>query len=99
MVIGEASANAQPNIGSDSSSFLATKDSGGKYMCSASVSQVELCFDITMCGGTCSPRGMFSVPIARQRMPQIHRAPHRLRRHQMLMKLKRVRGGSQANSS
>ena len=65
MVMGEASANAQPKNGSDRSSFLATNASGGKNLWSASVSQVELCFDITMCGGTLSPDGMFSAPITR----------------------------------
>ena len=43
IVIGEASAKPQPKNGIDSSSFLATNASGGKYRLSASVSHVELC--------------------------------------------------------
>ena len=47
-------------------------------MPSVSVSQVELCFAITMCGVV----GMFSRPSTRQRMPQIQRAPYATVRHQ-----------------
>ena len=35
-----------------------------------------------MCGAGGDPDGIFSVPIARQRMPQIQRAPCRLVQHQ-----------------
>ena len=43
MVIGDAARNAQPKNGIDSSSFLATKASGGHTKFSASVSQVDEC--------------------------------------------------------
>src|SRR5258706_14800154 len=77
MVIGEASAKPQPKNGIDNSSFFATYASGGKNSVSASVSHVELCLDITICG----VEGMFSRPTARYRMPQIQRAPHRFTAH------------------
>src|SRR5438034_3382459 len=93
MVIGEASVNAQPKKGIDSSSFLATNASGGKRKLSASVSQVEECLDMTMCGAS---RGeMFCPPRTRWRMPQISRAAARVIQHQPVMDLKRGTGGSQ----
>jgi len=54
-----------------------------------------------MCGGAFGPEGMFSMPMARWRIPQIQRAPHRESRHQTLMKRNRGCGGSQniANTS
>src|SRR6202158_548753 len=91
IVIGDASAKAQPKKGMESSSFLATKASGGKRKLSASVSQVEECLDITICGSL--DRGMFFAPITRWRMPQIHRAARRLVPHQTIMNLKRAMGG------
>ena len=63
MVIGEARRKPQPKNGIDSSSFLATKASGGKYSVSESVSHVELCFDITMCGCARVSGGMFARPV------------------------------------
>src|SRR3979411_230512 len=80
IVIGDASAHAQPKKGIDSNSFLATKASGGKRKLSASVSQVEECLDMTICGSL--DRGMFSAPLTRWRMPQIQRAPRRVAPHQ-----------------
>src|SRR5450432_3345662 len=96
MVIGDASAKAQPKKGMESNSFLATNDSGGKRKLSESVSQVEECLDITMCGSL--DRGMFSAPSTRWRMPQIQRAARRLVPHQTIMNLKRATGGSQNTS-
>src|ERR1700680_3216772 len=93
MVIGDASANAQPKKGIESNSFLATKASGGKRKLSASVSQVEECLDMTIWGSL--DRGMFSAPITRWRMPQIQRAARRLVPHQTIMNLKRAIGGRQ----
>ena len=84
IVIGDESAKPQPKNGMDSSSFFATYASGGKYWLSDSVSQVELCFDITMWGAARVSAGMFSRPSTCQRMPQIQRAPHRLTPHQLL---------------
>ena len=96
MVIGDASANAQPKKGMESSSFLATKASGGNRKLSASVSQVDECFDITIWGSL--DRGMFSAPITRWRIPQIQRAARRLVPHHTMMNLKRAIGGSQNTS-
>ena len=97
MVIGEASAKAQPKNGIDSSSFLATKAGGGNRKFSASVSQVDECLDMMMCGW--SVAGMFSRPTTRSRMPQIQREPNRLSQHHPMMNLKRATGGSQNSSS
>src|ERR1700693_2524799 len=96
MVIGDASAKAQPKKGIESNSFLATKARGGNKKLSASVSQVEECLDITTCGSLGG--GMFSAPITRWRMPQIQRAATRLVPHQTMMNLKRATGGSQNTS-
>src|SRR5260221_6171759 len=96
MVIGEASANAQPKNGIDSSSFLATKASGGNRKLRARVSQVDECLDMMMCGD--SVAGMFSLPTTCSRMPQIQREPNRLSQHQPMMNLKRATGGSQNSS-
>src|SRR5204862_2717524 len=93
MVMGDASANAHPKKGIESNSFLATKASGGKRKLSASVSQVEECLDMTICGSR--ERGMFSAPTTRWRMPQLKRAATRLVPHQTMMTLKRAIGGSQ----
>ena len=49
---------------------------------SASVSQVELCLLMTMCGVD----GMFSEPMTCERMPQMILAPHRFIRHHQVMK-------------
>src|SRR5213078_2972947 len=97
MTIGEASVNAQPKNGIDSSSFLATNASGGNRKLSASVSQVDECLDITMCGR--SRGGIFSLPMTRCRMPQITRAAARLSAHHLVMNLKRGTGGSQNESN
>src|SRR5208283_5599397 len=91
--MGEASLNAQPKNGMDNNSFLATNASGGKMKFSASVSQVEECFDITICG--LSRGGICSAPMIRWRMPQIHRAANRFSQHQPMMNLKRGTGGAQ----
>src|SRR5205823_1421307 len=88
--------NAQPKNGIDSNSFLATNASGGKIKLSASVSQVDECLDMTICGSRV--RGMFSVPITRCRMPQIQRAAASVVPHQTMMTLKRAIGGSQNRS-
>jgi hypothetical protein len=42
---------------------------------------------------------MLSSPIARSRIPQIQRAPHRFSMHQPVMKRKRGSGGSQNSDS
>ena len=99
IVIGDASAKPQPKNGIDSSSFLATYASGGKYWLSDSVSHVELCFAITMCGWPSVSAGMFARPSTRQRMPQIHFAPHRLTPHQLRAIAKVHRRGDQNISS
>src|SRR5712675_90824 len=96
MVIGEASANAQPKNGIDSSSFFATKASGGNRKFSARVSHVDECLDMMTCGWLAA--GMLSRPMTRWRTPQIHRAPNRLSQHQPMMNLKRGMGGSQNRS-
>src|SRR5215471_11245922 len=96
MVIGEASVKAQPKNGIDSNSFFATKARGGKRKLSASVSQVEECFDITTCGSLGG--GMFSAPITRWRIPQIQRAAARTIQHQPVMNLKRGSGDNQKES-
>src|SRR5437016_1561772 len=93
IVIGEASVNAHPKNGIDSSSFLATNASDGKRKLSASVSHVDECLDMTMWGA--SRGGMFCLPRTRWRMPQISRAAARLIQHQPVMNLKRGTGGSQ----
>src|SRR5260221_14481589 len=93
MVIGEASVNAQPKNGIDNNSFLATNASGGNRKLRASVSQVDECLDITICGDAAG--GVFSAPITRWRIPQIQRAATRLIQHQPVMKRNRGSGGSQ----
>src|SRR5437868_15274947 len=74
MVIGDACLNAQPKKGIDSNSFLATNASGGHTKFSASVSQVDECFDMTICGVLNG--GRFSRPITCCRVPQIQRPPN-----------------------
>ena len=59
IVIGEASANAQPKNGSHSNSRLATNEIGKKILLSATVSKVDECFDRIRC----DVAGMFSRPI------------------------------------
>src|SRR5215470_9784232 len=97
MVMGDAKVKPHPKNGIESSSFLATKDSGGKMKLSARVSQVEECFDMTMCGSRRG--GMFSAPTMRCVMPQIHRAARRLSQHHPVMNRYRGTGGSQNISS
>src|SRR5437867_10085835 len=97
MVMGEARLNAQPKNGIESNSFFATNASGGNRKLSASVSHVEECFDMTMCGAV--DGGICSAPITRWRMPQIKRAPNRANQHQPVINLKRASRGIQNASS
>src|SRR5258708_26981664 len=96
MVIGDACLNAQPKKGIDSNSFLATNASGGHTKFSASVSQVDECFDMTICGVLNG--GRFSRPITCCRMPPIHRPPNSISQHQPMMNLKPGIGGRQESS-
>src|SRR5262249_35605942 len=96
MVMGEASVNAQPKKGIDSSSFLATKASGGNRKGSAGASQGGECLDMPQCGTVGG--GTFSAPTTRCRMPQIQRAANRFSQHQPRMKRKRGSGGTQKAS-
>src|SRR6266705_2949263 len=96
MVIGDACLNAQPKKGIDSNSFLATNASGGHTKFSASLSQVDECFDMTICGVLNG--GRLSRPITCCLMPQIHRPPNSISQHHPMMNLKRGIGGSQESS-
>jgi len=62
-----------------------------------SFTQVEECFDMTMCGARRG--GRFSAPTMRCLMPQIHRAARRLSQHHPVMNRYRGTGGSRNISS
>src|SRR2546430_13458417 len=76
MVIGDASANAQPKKGIESNSFLATKASGGEKKMRGSGSQVEECLDMTIFGALA--RGVFLAPDNPLRITQIPRGARRI---------------------
>ena len=95
-MIGEANEKAQPKKGIESSSFLATKASGGNRKFNSRVSQVDECLDMTICGE--ARGGMFSTPMMRWRMPQIQRAPKSMSQHQPMMNRNRDSRGNQNRS-